>query len=77
MPTKSRADLNIELNRLAAWVPNMLATTSETDQMNAFAGRAELIESAAARIDRVHVQGTLQRILSANCMVPTDEGPCA
>jgi hypothetical protein len=55
----------------------MLASTAATDQMDAFAGRAELIEEAAAPADQDHVHGRLQAILSDNCMVPTDEGPCA
>lgn len=77
MPTKSRAELNAELDDLAAWVPTMLESTPDADQMDALAKRAELIESAAARIDADHVHNRVQRILSDNCMVPSDEGPCA
>ena len=77
MRKKSRANLDIELEKFAAWVPTMLATTAETDQIDAFAGQAEMIEAAASPADLPHVHDALQRILSDNCMVPTDEGPCA
>lgn len=77
MPKKTRAALDLELDKLAAWVPAMLDSTAESDQMDAFAGMAELVEGAAAPEDLAHVHDRLQRILSDNCMVPTDEGPCA
>ena len=77
MPTKSRAELTAELDNLAAWLPTMLKTAPDADQMDAFAKRAELIENSAARIDQSYVHKVVQRILSDNCMIPTDEGPCA
>lgn len=77
MPTKSRAALDLELDKLAAWVPAMLESTEESDQMDAFAGMAELVEDAASPDDLPHVHDRIQRILSDNCMVPSDEGPCA
>lgn len=77
MPTLSRPDLDLQLDALAAWVPGMLAETEDWSQMDAFAGRAELIEAAAGPDDASHVRDRLQRILVDNCMVPADEGPCA
>ena len=44
---KSRVELDQDLDELAAWVPAMLAETDAASQMDAFAGRAELIEDAA------------------------------
>jgi hypothetical protein len=77
MAKLARAALDIELDKLAAWVPVMLDCTAETEQMDAFAGMAELVEEAATPDDLPHVHDRLQRILSDNCMVPSDEGPCA
>lgn len=74
---KSRAELDAELDALAAWVPGMLAETDEASQMDAFAGRADEITDAAGPEDQPHVWGRLQQILAANCMVPADEGPCS
>lgn len=77
MTKKTRTELDIELAKLAAWVPAMLEATEASDQMDAFAGMAQLIEDAAAPEDLQHVHDKLQHILSDNCMVPSDEGPCA
>ena len=74
---KSRAELDKELDELAAWVPSMLEETEDWSQMDAFAGRAELIEDAAGPDDGPYVRDRLQRILVDNCMIPADEGPCA
>lgn len=74
---KDRAELDEEIDDLAAWMPTMLAETDEASQMDAFAGRAELIEDQAAPDDAAHVRERLQRLLVDNCMVPADEGPCA
>lgn len=74
---KDRAELDEEIDALAAWVPTMLAETDEASHMDAFAGRAELIEDAAGPDDASHVRERLQRILVTYCMVPADEGPCA
>lgn len=74
---KSRVELDQDLDELAAWVPAMLAETDAASQMDAFAGRAELIEDAAGPEDLAHVHDRLQRILSDNCMVPSEDGPCA
>ena len=74
---KTRPELDAELEELAAWVPTMLEETEDWAQMDAFAGRAELIEEAAGPDDTAHVHDRLQRILVDNCMVPADEGPCA
>ena len=77
MPTLPRAELDRQLDDLAAWVPVMLASTEDWSQMDAFAGRAEVIEAAAGPEDAAHVRDRLQHILVENCMVPADEGPCA
>lgn len=77
MAHKPRNELDIELDQLEAWVPEMLVSTAESDQMNVFAGRAETIEDAAGSKDLPHVHSRIQKILSDNCMVPSDEGPCA
>ena len=74
---KTRAELDTEIDDLALWVPTMLAETDEASQMDAFAGRAELIEDQAGPNDAAHVRDRLQRILVQNCMVPAEEGPCA
>lgn len=74
---KGREQLDEEIDALAAWMPTMLAETEESSQIDAFAGRAELIEEQAGPDDLSHVRDRLQKILVDNCMVPSDEGPCA
>lgn len=74
---KTRAELDADLDALAAWVPTMLAETDEASQMDAFAGRADLIGDAAAPRDQTYVWSRVQQILRDNCMLPADEGPCA
>lgn len=73
----SRTELDKALADLAAWVPGMLAATDESSQMDAFAGRADLIADGAWPDDTAYLHDRLQRILSDNCMVPSDEGSCA
>ena len=53
---KTITQLDAELNALAEWVPNMLAETDESSQMDAFAGRAELIEDSAGTENAAHVR---------------------
>ena len=77
MVMKSRLALDIELDKLAAWVPLMLETTADVEQMDVFSGMVKLIEGAAESENLAHVHDRVQRILSDNCMVPSDEGPCA
>lgn len=77
MAKLTREQLDVELDKLAAWVPAMLESTTEADQSDAFAARAGLIEARAEPADHDHVHSRMQRILSDNCMVPTDDGPCA
>lgn len=74
---KDRAQLDEEIDELAAWMPTMLAETEEASQLDAFAGRAELIEEQAAPDDAAHVRERLHRILIEHCLIPADEGPCA
>lgn len=74
---KTRAELDADLDALAAWVPGMLAETDEASQMDAFAGRADLITDYAGPDDQSYVWSRLQEILVANCLVPAEEGPCA
>ena len=74
---KDRAQLEEEIDALAAWMPEVLAETDEFSQMDAFAGRAELIEDEAGPDDASHVAGRLQRILVEHCLIPADVGPCA
>ena len=74
---KDRAEIDRELDAIAAWVPVMLAETADTDQMDAFASRAETLVEGAGADDSGYIHDRLQRILVANCMVPADEGPCA
>lgn len=59
------------------WVPTMLAETDEASQMDAFAGRADMITDYAGQDDQTYVWARLQKILVANCLVPAEEGPCA
>ena len=40
---KDRSEIDRELDAIAAWVPVMLAETADTDQMDAFASRAETL----------------------------------
>lgn len=77
MATKSRAELDAELDELEQWMPTMLAETDEASQMDAFAGRAELIEEATAPIDREHVWNRLQCILRDAGLIPGDDEPCS
>ena len=74
---KGREQLDEEIDALADWMPTMLAETEASSQMDAFAGRAELIEDQAGPDDAAHVRERLQRILVEHCMLPADEGPCA
>lgn len=75
-PVKDRATLDAMIDELAAWMPAMLAETDEASQMDAFAGRADLIEDEAGPGDKAHVHDRLQRILVEYCLVPAEEGPC-
>lgn len=77
MVKKSRLALDIELDKLAAWVPLMLESTADAEQMDVFTGMVKLVEATADSLDLAHVHDRVQRILSDNCMVPSDEGPCA
>ena len=77
MVKKSRLALDIELDKLAAWVPLMLESTADAEQMDVFTGMVKLVEASADATDIPHVHDRVQRILSDNCMVPSDEGPCA
>lgn len=77
MAKLTREQLDIELDKLAEWVPAMQESTAEADQSDAFAGMAGRIEARADSADLAHVYYRVQRILSDNCMVPTDDGPCA
>lgn len=74
---KDRAMLDEEIDALAAWMPEMLEETDAVFQIEAFAGRADLIEDQAGPDDKAHVHERLQSILVEHCLVPTDEGPCA
>ena len=69
---KGREELDEEIDALALWMPGMLAETEETDQIDAFAGRAELIEDEAGPDDASHVYERLQKLLVEHCLVPTD-----
>ena len=55
----------------------MLAEREAVSQMDAFAGRAQLISDQAGPDDATHVQERLQRILVELCLIPSDEGPSA
>lgn len=74
---KDRAELDEEIDALASWMPEMLAETQGVSQMDAFAGRAELIQDQAGPDDASHVSERLQRLLVEHCLIPADEGPCA
>lgn len=74
---KDRAELDEEIDLLAAWMPTMLGETDEASQMDAFAGRAGLIVDQAAPDDAAYVRERLQRMLVEHCLIPADEGPCA
>ena len=76
-PRKSRKKLDKELEAMALWMPTMIAETGETDQIDAFAGRAEMIEAKAGPDDLAYVCDRLQKLLVEHCLVPADEGPCA
>ena len=77
MIKKSRRELDKELDKFAAWVPLMLESTADAEQMDVFTEMVKLIEASADAPDIPHVHDRVQRILSDNCMVPSDEGPCA
>lgn len=74
---KSRTELDADIDELEAWLPSMLDETDEVCQMDAFAGRAEVIEDHAGPDDTSHVHERLQQLLVAHCLIPSDEGPCA
>jgi hypothetical protein len=74
---KTRKQLDEAIDELADWMPTMLAETDPASQMDAFAGRADLITEAAAPEDQHHVWSRLQHILVEHCLVPAEEGPCA
>ena len=74
---KSRAELDADIDELEGWLPSMLDETDEVCQMDAFAGRAEVIENHAVPDDTLHVHGRLQQLLIVHCLIPSDEGPCA
>lgn len=74
---KDRAMVNEEIDARAAWMPEMPAETDEASIMDAFTGRAELIEDQAGPDDASHVRGRLQCNLVEHCLIPADEGPCA
>jgi len=74
---KGREELDEDIDALAALMPEMLATTAEVSIMDAYAGRAELIEEQAGPDDASHVSERLHRILVEHCLIPAEEGPCA
>ena len=76
-PKKTRSELDTELDKLALEVPEMMKGTDPAFQIDAFAGMAEVIEDAAGTEDARYVSDRLQKIRSDNCLVPSDEGPCA
>jgi hypothetical protein len=75
--TKSRVELDADVDALAAWIPAMLEATDEASQIDAFAGYAELIEDQVGPDDTTHVRDRLQQLLVHHCLTPTVEGPCA
>jgi hypothetical protein len=77
MGTKSRAKLDTALAQLEQWMPAMMAETEESSQMDAFAGRAELIQVAAAPDEQEHVWNRLQCILRDAGLIPGDDEPCS
>ena len=74
---KTLTELDKELDLLAAWVPQMLLETDEASQMDAFAGRADLITDATPAEHHDHVWSRLQCILRDNGLIPGDEEPCS
>lgn len=77
-PTRlSRAQLDVALDNLAAWVPVMLLETDEASQMDAYAGEVEMIEEKVAAEDRDHFWSRSQCILRENGLIPGDDEPCA
>lgn len=74
---KNRAELDAELDRLAAGMPAMLERTQESDQMEAFAGLADEIRESAGSEDSSHVWSRLQCILRENGLIPGDDEPCS
>lgn len=60
---KTLTELDAEPNALAAWIPAVLAETRQTNRLDAFAGRAELIRAAAGPGDGRHVH---ERVCSAS-----------
>ena len=61
---KSRAELDKELDALAAWVPTMVKETQDDWHLEAFAAMAGPINDATSAEDHDHVWGRIQKILS-------------
>lgn len=74
--TLTRADLDRELAELRSWVPTMLVGTDEASQMDAFAGRADEIESRTSPDDHEHFWSTVQGILRDYGLVSGDDEHC-
>lgn len=75
-PKLTRSELDAELADLASWVPGMLETTDVTSQMDAFAGRVELIEDRVSQDDYDHYWSRTQCILREHGLLPGDGEPC-
>lgn len=73
----TRTELDAALDRLAAWVPQMLAETTSESQMDAYAGEFEVIEQQTAAEDRDHLHARSQCILGDAGLIPSDELPCS
>lgn len=74
---KTLAELDKELDELAAWVPGMLEETDVDWQLEAFAGRADPINDATPAEHHDHVWSRIQCILRDNGLIPGDEEPCS
>ena len=74
---KTLSEIDAALDELATWVPEMLKETDEASQMDAFAGRADLITDAVPAEHHDHAWSRIQCILRDNGLIPGDEEPCS
>lgn len=74
---KTLTDIDAELDALAAWVPSMILDTDEASQMDAFAGRADLITDDVTPDHRDYVWSRIQCIQRDNGLIPGDGVPCS
>lgn len=71
----TRADLDEMLDELETSLPTIIAENPDDgDFWSEFAGRAEVIEDAAAAADCDHVRGRIDAMLASHGLLPATTG---